>query len=204
MVIVDQASVLGILPVPYVIAASGLALAWLTQLYMVFPFEQFLRGDGSDVATFSYLFLPHGVKVLIGLIFMSAGLPIIFLVQVAAGLVFGKPVGYAVISAAAASLAIIVPLWVLNMTMRQPLDAKLWSLSRSNFNLFRLAVVLSLAAALVDSVFQATIAEMVLGHQAGPVIALGFLAGDVIGGVTCIMTAIYISRLILQRRINAL
>ena len=65
----------------YLIATAGLALAWLVQLYIVFPIEEVLRGDGSAIGAFSYLFLPHGAKVLVAVLLMQASIPVILIVS---------------------------------------------------------------------------------------------------------------------------
>ena len=82
--------------VSYLIATCALIAAWFAQFFVVFPVESAIRGDGSGVITYSYLFLPHGIKVLVALLFMASGLPIIFGVQLLAGVYFGNDLPYAV------------------------------------------------------------------------------------------------------------
>lgn len=52
-----------------VLAVVFLSLVWLLQRYLVFPLEQALRPENSNVRAFSFVFLPHGAKVLIAMFF---------------------------------------------------------------------------------------------------------------------------------------
>ena len=72
-----------------VLAAGFLSLAWLLQLHLVFPLEQALRPENSNVDAFSFVFLPHGSKVLVAMFLMTWSLPVILIVSFVAGLMFG-------------------------------------------------------------------------------------------------------------------
>jgi len=185
--------------VTYLIATGALIATWLTQFFVVFPIESALRGDGSGVVAYSYLFLPHGIKVLIVLLIMLRGLPIIFGVQLVAGIYFGNSLSYAVWGALLGSIAVFVPLWLINLTMNRELNQRIWDIQQSSFNLFRLTFAVCVAAALLNSVAQATLAQMLLRVKADYTVQLGFLVGDIFGGLVCIIAAILVSRYILRR-----
>ena len=64
-----------------VLATVFLALAWLLQIHLVFPIEQSMRPSDSNVSAFSFVFLPHGAKVLIAMFLMTWSLPVILSVS---------------------------------------------------------------------------------------------------------------------------
>jgi len=183
----------------YVIAIAGFVLVWICQLYLVFPIEQSFRGDDSAVKAFSYMFLPHGVKVLITLLFMERGLPIILGISFAFGIHFGYAPDYALLGAAIASLTAILPLWLVNLTFQRPINYQFWNVARDNFSLFRFAFVISIAVAVLDSIFQAALAKLMLDLDPNIELSLGFLTGDIVGGFICIILAIFAGRMAIKR-----
>ena len=183
----------------YVIAIAGFVLVWICQLYLVFPIEQSFRGDDSAVKAFSYMFLPHGVKVLITLLFMERGLSIILGISFAFGIHFGYAPDYALLGAAIASLTAILPLWLVNLTFQRPLNYQFWNVARDNFSLFRFAFVISIAVAVLDSIFQAALAKLMLDLDPNIELSLGFLTGDIVGGFICIILAILTGRMAFKR-----
>jgi len=183
----------------YVIAIAGFVLVWVCQLYLVFPIEQSFRGDDSAVKAFSYMFLPHGVKVLIVLLFMQRGLPIILVVSFLFGIHFGYAADYALFGAAIASLTAILPLWLVNLTFQRPLNYQFWNVARDNLSLFRFAFAMSIAVAVLDSIFQAALAKFMLNLDPDVELSLGFLTGDIVGGFICIILAIFAGRMVLKR-----
>lgn len=185
--------------VSYLIATCALIAAWFAQFFVVFPVESAIRGDGSGVIAYSYLFLPHGIKVLVALLFMASGLPIIFGVQLLAGVYFGNDLPYAVWGALLGSIAVLAPLWLINLTMNRKLNQRIWNIQQSNFSLFRLTFAVCVAAALLNSVAQATLAQLMLQIEANYTVQLGFLIGDIFGGFVCVIAAIMIARYMLRR-----
>ena len=183
----------------YLIATAGLALAWIAQLYLVFPIEQVLRGDGSAVSAFSYLFLPHGAKVLIAVLLMQASISVILIVSFGFGLFFGFAPDYALYGAVVASATAILPLWVVNLTLNRPLNFRVWSATRDSFSLFRFTFAISIAAALLNSMFQAALAAVMLDVNTDIMLTIGFLIGDIIGGIVCIIAAVFGVRFALRR-----
>jgi len=188
----------------YLLAACCLSLAWICQLYVVFPFEQMLRGDGSAVTAFSYMFLPHGAKVIIALILMKGALPVIFLVTLCFGMLSGGSPDYALFGSLIAAITALLPIWLINLTFRQPLNQRIWSFTQNNFSMFRFAFAISLAVALLNSIFQAALAKAKLNVDPDFSLAIGFLIGDIVGGVICIMVIILSARYLLVRVRNVL
>ena len=183
----------------YLIATAGLALAWLVQLYIVFPIEEVLRGDGSAIGAFSYLFLPHGAKVLVAVLLMQASIPVILIISFGFGLFFGFAPDYALYGAVLASATAILPLWVVNLTLKRPLNFRVWSVTRDHFSLFRFVFAISIAVALLNSMFQAALATVMLDVNPDIMLTIGFLVGDFIGGIVCIIAAVFGARFALRR-----
>ena len=183
----------------YVVATFCLALAWLCQMHVIFPIEQTLRGENSAVVAFSYVFLPHGAKVLTAVTLMQGGLPAIFLVSLGFGVLFGNSFEYAFLGSLIAALTALLPLWIINLTMRRPMNFRIWNLSQDNFSLFRFAFAVSLAVALLNSIFQSALAREMLGIEPDWPLVVGFLAGDIIGGAVCILLMIFLARFLMRR-----
>ena len=156
----------------YLLAACCLSLAWICQLYVVFPFEQMLRGDGSAVTAFGML---------------SGGSP-----------------DYALFGSLIAAITALLPIWLINLTFRQPLNQRIWSFTQDNFSMFRFAFAISLTVALLNSIFQAALAKAKLNVDPDFSLAIGFLIGDIVGGVVCIMVIILSARYLLVRVRNVL
>jgi hypothetical protein len=183
----------------YVIAIASFVFVWVCQIYLVFPIEQAFRGDNSAIQAFSYMFLPHGVKVLIALLFMQRGLPIILAVSFGFGIHFGHAADYALFGAVIASLTAILPLWLVNITFQRPLNYQFWNVARDNFSLFRFAFAISITVALLNSMFQAALAKLMLNMEPNIELSLGFLTGDIIGGFICIILTIFAGRMAFKR-----
>lgn len=177
----------------YLIAATGMSLAWLLQLYLVFPLEEILRPEGANIQAFSLLFLPHGAKVLIGMFLMGGGAPLIMMISFVFGLLWHPP-EYAFIGGIIAGVTAIVPLWGVNLAIGRPLNYQFFNYTRDNFNLFKFAMVMSVAIAVLNAFFQSLHAKHSLDISPDPLLALGFLIGDVLGGIVCILISIFAAR----------
>ena len=90
-----------------VLATVFLSLVWLLQHYLVFPLEQALRTENSNVHAFSFVFLPHGAKVLIAMFLMAWSLPVILGVSFVAGLISGFDSTYAFLGSVIAAITAI-------------------------------------------------------------------------------------------------
>ena len=187
-----------------IVATSLLTFAWLLQIHLVFPLEQALRPDNSNVGAFSFVFLPHGAKVLIIMFLMARGLPVILGVSFVAGLMFGFDPTYAFLGAVLAAITAIMPMWLFNFVTKKPINFRVFHYDSGNLNLFRTSMILVLAVAFVNSAFQAALAKAMLDITPDPQLTIGFLTGDIIGGFVCILGAITCLRLFIHRGFDAI
>jgi hypothetical protein len=185
----------------YLIAVFVLSISWLLQLFVIFPLEAMLRPQGNNLEAFSLLFLPHGAKVLIAMFLMGSGVPLIMVVTFVFGL-FWHPPEYALIGGVIAGATAILPLWGVNLAIGRPLNYRFFAFRRDNVNLFKLAMVMSVAIAVLNSFFQSLHAKVYLNINPDPLLALWFLFGDIVGGVVCILFCIMVARLYLQKHKN--
>ena len=186
------------------VATGFLALTWLLQLNLVLPLEQALRPENSNVDAFSFVFLPHGAKVLVAMFLMTWSLPVILIVSFVAGLMFGFDPTYAFLGAVIASITAIMPIWLFNFVSGKPINYRVFRYDNGNPNLFRVSMLLVLAVAFVNSAFQAALAKVMLDVNPDPNLALGFLTGDVIGGLVCVTSTILLLRLFIRRGFDAI
>ena len=186
-----------------ILAAGFLSLAWLLQLHLIFPLEQAWRPENSNVDAFSFVFLPHGAKVLVAMFLMTWSLPVILTVSFVAGLMFGFDPTYAFLGAVIASITAIMPIWLFNFVSGKPINYRVFRYDNGNLNLFRVSMLLVLAVAFVNSAFQAALAKAMLDTSPDPQLAIGFLMGDIVGGLVCIVGAIMCLRLFMPRGFDA-
>ena len=186
-----------------VLAAGFLSLAWLLQIHLIFPLEQALRPENSNVDAFSFVFLPHGAKVLLAMFLMSRSLPVILGVTFVSGLMFGFDPTYAFLGAVLAAITAVMPIWLFNFVSGRPIDYRVFRYDNGNLNLFRVSMLLVLAVAFVNSAFQAALAKAMLDTRPDPQLAMGFLTGDIVGGFVCIVGAIIGLRLFMRRGFDA-
>ena len=186
-----------------VLATVFLSLAWLLQLHLVFPIEQAFRSADSNVEAFSFVFLPHGAKVLVAMFLMTWSLPVILIVGFVAGLMFGFDPTYAFLGAVLAAITAFMPMWLLNIVTSRPMNYRVFRYDNGNLNLFRVTMLLVVAVAFVNSAFQAALAKAMLNINPDPQLTIGFLMGDIVGGFVCIVGAIMCLRLFIRRGFDA-
>ena len=184
-------------------ATFFLTLAWLLQLYLVFPLEQELRLEDTNATVFSYVFLPHGAKVLIAMFLMAWSLPVIFIVAFGSGIMFGFDPLYAFLGAVLAATTAIMPIWLFNYVTSKPMNYPVFRYDNGNLNLFRASMLLVVAVAFVNSAFQAALAKAMLAINPDPQLTIGFLTGDIIGGFVCVIGGILFLRVFLKRGLDA-
>ena len=187
-----------------ILAAGFLSIAWLLQLHLIFPLEQALRPENSNVDAFSFVFLPHGAKVLVAMFLMSWSLPVILSVSFVSGLIFGFDPTYAFLGAVLAAMTAIMPIWLFNFVTSRPINYRVFRYDNGNLNLFRVSMLLVLAVAFVNSAFQAALAKTMLHIDPDLLITIGFLTGDIVGGFVCIVGAIICLRLLMRRGFDAI
>ena len=187
----------------FVLTTGFLSLAWLLQLHLVFPLEQTLRPENSNIDAFSFVFLPHGAKVLVAMFLMSWSLPVILGVSFVSGLMFGFDPTYAFLGSFLAALTALTPIWLFNFVTNKPLNYRVFRYDNGNLNLFRVSMLLVVAVAFVNSAFQSALAKAMLDITPDPQLTIGFLIGDILGGFVCIVGAIIGLRLFMRRGFDA-
>ena len=186
-----------------IIAAVFLTFAWLLQIHLLYPLEESFRPENSNVGAFSFVFLPHGAKVLIAMFLMSWSLPVILGVSFVSGLVFGFDPTYAFLGSLLAAITTLLPMWLFNFVTKKPINYRVFRYENGNVNLFRASILLVVAVAFVNSVFQAVLAKAMLDITPDPQLTIGFLMGDIIGGFICVIGAVFFLRLFMRREFNA-
>jgi len=184
-------------------ATAFLVAAWLLQLFVVFPIEQALRPENSNASVFSYVFLPHGAKVLVAMFLMAWSFPVIFIVAFGSGIIFDFDPYYAFCGALVAAATAIMPIWLFNFVTNRPLNYSISRYAGGNLNLFRASMLLVVAVAFMNSAFQAALAKAMLDITPDPQLSLGFLVGDIIGGFVCVVGGILFLRLFMRRGFDA-
>ena len=186
-----------------VLAAGFVSLAWLLQIHLIFPLEQALRPENSNVYAFSFVFLPHGAKVLVAMFLMSWSLPVVLGVSFVSGLMFGFDAAYAFLGSLIAAITALLPIWLFNFVTNKPLNYRVFRYDAGKVNLFRASMLLVVAVAFVNSAFQAALAKTMLDINPDPQLTIGFLIGDIVGGFVCIVGAIIGLRLFMRRGFDA-
>ena len=130
-------------------------------------------------------------------------MPVILGVSFAAGFMFGFDPTYAFLGAVIAAITAIMPIWMFNFVTNRPLNYRVFWYDSGNLNLFRASMLLVVAVAFVNSVFQAALAKVMLDINPDPNLAIGFLTGDVIGGLFCVTSTILLLRLFMRRGFDA-
>ena len=186
-----------------ILAAGFLSIAWLVQLQLVFPVEQALRPENSNVDFFSFVFIPHGAQVLVAMFLMPWSLPVILGVSFVSGLMFGFDVTYAFLGSLIAAIAALLPIWLFNFVTKKPLNYRVFRYDDGNLNLFRVSMLLVVAVAFVNSALKSALAIAMLDTNLDPQLTIGFLIGDIIGGFVCIVGAIIGLRLLMRGGFDA-
>ena len=117
---------------------------------------------------------------------------------------FGFDPTYAFLGAVIAAITAIMPMWMFNCVTNRPLNYRVFWYDSGNLNLFRVSMLLVVAVAFLDSVFQAALAKVMLDVNPDPNFALGFLTGDVIGGLVCVTSTILFLRLFIHGGVDAI
>ncbi|MGB2464263.1 MAG: hypothetical protein ACPICC_05055, partial [Candidatus Puniceispirillaceae bacterium] len=107
----------------FVIPFCVLLGSYLFQDAIIFPLEAMIRPD-DNVNLVSLMFIPHGVKVAMVLIFGLSVLPAIFLAQLINGMIMQNILNLdvqIVLGALGGTVCFLFPLLLYNMYSRQPL-----------------------------------------------------------------------------------
>lgn len=165
--------------------------SYLFQDAIIFPLEALIRPD-DNVDLVSLMFIPHGVKVALVLIFGLSVLPAIFLAQLINGMIMQNILNLDVqiiLGALGGTLCFLFPLLVYNLYFRQPLFSGPIFQKNGTMNSLSLFSAFAFIASVLNSVFHATMHGFNF-----ELLAVLYLFGDVFGAIAIFILFILIFR----------
>ena len=97
--------------------AFGILIAgFVLQTFVIWPVESSFRQDDL-VDMVSFVFVPHGLKVLVFMMFGVVVFPVVFLAQFINGIMYSGDIATSIISALAGSICVAVPILLLNLSL---------------------------------------------------------------------------------------
>ncbi len=183
----------------FVIPFCVLLGSYLFQDVIIFPLEAMIRLD-DNVNLVSLMFIPHGVKVAMVLIFGLSVLPAIFLAQLINGMIMQNILNLDVqiiLGAFAGTICLLFPLLLYNLYFRQPLFSGPIFQKRGSMNNLSLFLVFALIASLLNSIFHATMHGFNF-----ELLAMMYLFGDVFGAIAIFIIFILIFRPYVLRKVT--
>ena len=183
----------------FVIPFCVLLGSYLFQDTIIFPLEAMIRPD-DYVDLVSLMFIPHGVKVALVLIFGLSVLPAIFLAQLINGMIMQNILNLDVqiiLGAFAGTICFLFPLLLYNLYFRQPLFSGPIFQKRGSMNNLSLFLVFALIASLMNSIFHATMHGFNF-----ELLAVMYLFGDIFGAIAIFIIFILIFRPYVLRKVT--
>lgn len=165
--------------------------SYLFQDAIIFPLEALIRPD-DNVNLVSLMFIPHGVKVALVLIFGLSVLPAIFLAQLINGMIMQNILNLDVqiiLGALGGTLCFLFPLLVYNLYFRQPLFSGPIFQKNGAMKSLSLFSAFAFIASVLNSVFHATMHGFNF-----ELLAVLYLFGDVFGAIVIFILFILIFR----------
>ena len=155
-----------------------LLVVFAFQFEVIKPTETLLLPlDVLDADRASYFFLPHGVKVLIGFLLGLVSLPVVFLAQVVGALLhFDMEPSIALLAAAFGTIAVYVPVLLLNYMLAQPLGGSVPA-KHHQIGYFRVYMAL----VVMSTFLHATLHSAVFHYENSISLPFKYLVGDVVG-----------------------
>ena len=175
----------------FVIPFCVLLWSYLFQDAIIFPLEAMIRPD-DNVNLVSLMFIPHGVKVAMVLIFGLSVLPAIFLAQFINGMIMQNILNLdvqIVLGALGGTVCFLFPLLLYNMYSRQPLFSGPIFQKTGTRNSLSLFLSFAFAASVLNSIFHATIHGFSF-----ELLAVMYLFGDIFGAIVIFILFILIFR----------
>jgi len=169
-------------------------LSYIVQNLFLYPIESSLRSD-EHTAIVSLLYLPHGMKVLYGIILgpMSAGY--IFLAQYVS---FGWFFGFStenLIGSILGCISIILPIILLNVSAKKDVFSAPVNYQLMKINVVWTLITLSLFTALLDSYLHMKLYFDVVDID----VFTFFIFGDFCGAIAIFMLFLFVYRPIMNK-----
>ena len=175
----------------FVIPFCVLLGSYLFQDGIILPFEMLFRHDGYEHLV-SLMFIPHGVKVALVLIFGLRAFPAIFTAQLTNGLILQNILNfdsYILLGAFGGTVCFVFPLLLYNMYSHQPLYSGPIFQKTGTRNSLSLFLSFAFAASVLNSIFHATIHGFSFEF-----LAVMYLFGDIFGAIVIFILFILIFR----------
>lgn len=162
----------------------SLVLSFISQTYIIFPIEQYIRSDGMT-SLVSLVFIPHGVKVLVVMVYGLWSLPAIFMAQIINGIMFNGAFELNTLYGAFAGTTCIgLPLVLYNLSLNRNLFLAPMFDKTFDFNVFWLFMSWAIIASFLNSLLHSLIYSFPSDN-----LPLYFLFGDVFGAlVFCLLS----------------
>ncbi len=158
-----------------------MALAWLLQINLVYPFEQLIFNP-ELVKVASVIFIPAGFKVLFGTILGLRSLPAVFLATLFGMWLHTEALGFSAQFAFVSTIALYIPVLLVNFLDKDSGELADEWVKRAPLTLFRKTVVIAVLASLLNSFFSV----LVHGAASHPKAWMHFLIGDVVGTIVVV------------------
>ena len=167
--------------------------SYLVQVYAIYPAELALRTD-PYISMVSYVFIPHGMKVLYALLLGPAAFIYIFLAQLLFGFLTIGLTPTTIIGSFLGAISVVIPVLMINASLKRPLwKAPIAEGDAINISVLWMFLSLALTASFING----------FSHQ----ILFGFdtvnfqfmmIIGDMIGSIVIFVVFIFVFRPIMN------
>lgn len=175
-----------------------LLMSYGIQDAVIFPLEKYLRGDGN-VDLVSFVFIPHGVKLALILVFGLSIIPIIFLAQLINGAIMQNVLFLDVdifLSALAGTICFAIPLLIYNFCSSNIFSSAPIYQKNSSYN----GLPLFLGFACVASILNSLMHKAIYGFDIYP-LGFIFLLGDTLGAISVFFAFVFFIRPYVARNV---
>lgn len=175
-----------------------LLMSYGIQDAVIFPLEKYLRGDGS-VDLVSFVFIPHGVKLALILVFGLPIIPIIFLAQLINGAIMQNVLFLDInipLSALAGTICFAIPLLIYNFFSGNISSSAPIYQKNSSYNGLPLFWGFACSASILNSLMHKAIYDF-------DIYPLGFifLLGDTLGAIFVFFAFVFFIRPFVARNV---
>ncbi len=187
----------------FALSFFAVVIAFAIQIKLILPVERLLRLDNNaDIV--SLIFIPHGIKIALLLMFGVTILPAVFSAQLLIGFLMSETNLFDtrnVLAAAAGTLCLAIPLTFHNLSFRKPIKSAPMFDDENNTNNLWLFISFAFAASVLNSLFHSA-----LNGFKTVSLPWMYLFGDVSGAILVFIILTFIFRPLilnlLRRRAN--
>ncbi|XDZ66322.1 hypothetical protein AB8880_02685 [Alphaproteobacteria bacterium LSUCC0684] len=166
--------------------------SYLLQIYAIYPAELALRTD-VYVSKVSYVFIPHGMKILYALILGPAAFIYIFLAQLLFGLLTAGLSLTIVKGSLIGTMAVIIPILMINASLKRPLWKAPIDDEVININVLWLYLSISLMSSFINALSH----QLLYGFEEVYFLFM-MIIGDMIGSVVIFVLFLFVFRPIMN------